>query len=106
MACVKSWVWCCPNGKQSACDRLYVIVYLLMFSRCDGGVCNNGFLVQMVSNLTGRKIDRPQHMDMTSLGAAFLAGLAVGRFLLSFLVMPVFMPYFCQCAMGSNRQPS
>lgn len=46
--------------------------------KCDGGVCNNGFLVQMVSNLTGRKIDRPHHMDMTSLGAAFLAGLAVG----------------------------
>lgn len=46
--------------------------------KCDGGVCNNGFLVQMVSNLTGRKIDRPRHMDMTSLGAAFLAGLAIG----------------------------
>ncbi|KAK2155686.1 hypothetical protein LSH36_233g02016 [Paralvinella palmiformis] len=46
--------------------------------RCDGGVCNNEFLVQLVSDLTGRTMDRPVHMDMTSLGVAFLAGLAVG----------------------------
>jgi putative glycerol kinase 5 len=46
--------------------------------KCDGGVCNNNFVVQLISNLTGCTIDRPEHMDMTSLGAAFLAGLAVG----------------------------
>ena len=44
----------------------------------DGGVCNNTFLMQLVSNLTGCTLDRPEHVDMTSLGAAFLAGLAVG----------------------------
>ena len=47
-------------------------------ARCDGGVCHNEFLVQLVSDLTGRTMDRPVHMDMTSLGAAFLAGLVVG----------------------------
>jgi len=46
--------------------------------RVDGGVSNNGFLMQLISNLTSRTLDRPEHVDMTSLGAAFLAGLAVG----------------------------
>jgi len=47
-------------------------------ARVDGGVSNNGFLMQLVSNLTGCTLDRPEHADMTSLGAAFLAGLATG----------------------------
>jgi len=47
-------------------------------ARVDGGVSNNGFLMQLVSNLTGCTLDRPEHADMTSLGAAFLAGLAAG----------------------------
>ena len=34
--------------------------------------------MQLISNLTCRTLDRPEHVDMTSLGAAFLAGLAVG----------------------------
>ena len=46
--------------------------------KCDGGVCKSDFLLQLVADMTGREIDRPEHMDMTSLGAAFLAGLAVG----------------------------
>lgn len=46
--------------------------------KCDGGVCRNDFLMQLVSDITGKQINRPEHMDMTSLGAAFLAGLAVG----------------------------
>ena len=35
--------------------------------------------MQLVSDLTGAKIDRPKNMEMTSVGAAFLGGLAVGR---------------------------
>jgi putative glycerol kinase 5 len=50
-----------------------------MSFRCDGGVCTNPFLAQLVSDLTGRKLDKPVHMDMTSLGAAFLAGMAKGN---------------------------
>ncbi|XP_060072194.1 putative glycerol kinase 5 [Ylistrum balloti] len=47
--------------------------------RADGGVCNNDFLMQLISDLTGQVIDRAkQRADITSLGAAFLAGLHAG----------------------------
>ncbi|XP_076435847.1 glycerol kinase 5-like isoform X2 [Babylonia areolata] len=46
--------------------------------RVDGGVCNNDFLVQMLADIIHQPIDRSAHPDMTSLGAAFLAGLASG----------------------------
>ena len=47
--------------------------------RVDGGVCNNDFLMQMISDVVHQKLDRSAHSDMTSLGAAFLAGLASGK---------------------------
>ncbi|KAJ8310480.1 hypothetical protein KUTeg_012345, partial [Tegillarca granosa] len=51
----------------------------LSYIRVDGGVCNNDFLMQLMSDLTYQTIDRAkQGGDMTSLGAAFLAGLAAG----------------------------
>ncbi|XP_070172871.1 glycerol kinase 5-like [Littorina saxatilis] len=46
--------------------------------RVDGGVCNNDFLMQMMADVVSQDIDRSSHADMTSLGAAFLAGLASG----------------------------
>ncbi|XP_043854883.1 putative glycerol kinase 5 [Dromiciops gliroides] len=46
--------------------------------RADGGVCKNSFVMQMTSDLINEKIDRPAHIEMSSLGAASLAGLAVG----------------------------
>ncbi|KAE8604798.1 hypothetical protein XENTR_v10014833 [Xenopus tropicalis] len=46
--------------------------------RADGGVSNNNFIMQMTADLLGQTIDKPKHTDMSSLGAAFLAGLAVG----------------------------
>ncbi|PIO26432.1 hypothetical protein AB205_0013370, partial [Aquarana catesbeiana] len=46
--------------------------------RADGGVSNNSFVMQMTADLLGQVIDKPKHTDMSSLGAAFLAGLAVG----------------------------
>ncbi|XP_068136565.1 putative glycerol kinase 5 [Hyperolius riggenbachi] len=46
--------------------------------RADGGVSNNTFVMQMTADLFGQVIDKPKHIDMSSLGAAFLAGLAVG----------------------------
>ncbi|CAI9536104.1 unnamed protein product [Staurois parvus] len=46
--------------------------------RADGGVSNNSFVMQMTADLIGQVIDKPKHTDMSSLGAAFLAGLAVG----------------------------
>ncbi|KAM5279206.1 glycerol kinase 5 isoform 2-T2 [Hipposideros larvatus] len=46
--------------------------------RADGGVCKNSFVMQMTSDLINENIDRPVHLDMSCLGAAYLAGLAVG----------------------------
>ncbi|XP_046543168.1 putative glycerol kinase 5 [Haliotis rubra] len=44
----------------------------------DGGVCSNDFIMQLMSSLVNTSIDRSKQPDMTSLGAAFLAGLAAG----------------------------
>ncbi|KAK1162580.1 putative glycerol kinase 5 isoform X1 [Acipenser oxyrinchus oxyrinchus] len=46
--------------------------------RADGGVCNNSFVMQLTADLFNRKINRPRHFDMSSLGAAFIAGLGIG----------------------------
>lgn len=46
--------------------------------RADGGVSNNRFVMQMTSDLINKKIEKPANVDMSSLGAAFLAGLASG----------------------------
>uniref|UniRef100_A0A8C3BFP1 Glycerol kinase 5 n=1 Tax=Cairina moschata TaxID=8855 RepID=A0A8C3BFP1_CAIMO len=46
--------------------------------RADGGVSNNSFVMQMTSDLINKKIEKPANTDMSSLGAAFLAGLASG----------------------------
>ncbi|KAK2119542.1 putative glycerol kinase 5 [Saguinus oedipus] len=46
--------------------------------QADGGVCKNSFIMQMTSDLINENIDRPADIDMSCLGAASLAGLAVG----------------------------
>uniref|UniRef100_A0A8C5NP51 Glycerol kinase 5 n=1 Tax=Junco hyemalis TaxID=40217 RepID=A0A8C5NP51_JUNHY len=46
--------------------------------RADGGVSNNSFVMQMTSDLINKKIEKPANTEMSSLGAAFLAGLASG----------------------------
>ncbi|KAK9538961.1 hypothetical protein VZT92_004099 [Zoarces viviparus] len=46
--------------------------------RVDGGVSSNDFVVQLTADLFGRKVARPQHYEMSCLGAAFLAGLGMG----------------------------
>ncbi|NXY48783.1 GLPK protein, partial [Ceuthmochares aereus] len=50
--------------------------------RADGGVSNNSFVMQMTSDLINKKIEKPANADMSSLGAAFLAGLASGMYTL------------------------
>ncbi len=47
-------------------------------NRVDGGVSNNDFVVQLIADLTGKEVERAVHRDMSSLGTAFLAGLAIG----------------------------
>ena len=44
----------------------------------DGGACANNFLMQFQSDVLGVQVDRPQVIETTALGAAYLAGLAVG----------------------------
>lgn len=46
--------------------------------RVDGGATANDFLMQFQSNLLGCKVIRPEVVETTALGAAYLAGLAVG----------------------------
>ncbi|XP_030607718.1 glycerol kinase 5 [Archocentrus centrarchus] len=46
--------------------------------RVDGGVSSNDFVMKLTADLFGRKITRPQHHEMSCLGAAFVAGLEVG----------------------------
>lgn len=46
----------------------------------DGGASANGFLMQFQSDISNIFVFRPQTMEATALGAAFLAGLAVGFF--------------------------
>ena len=46
--------------------------------RVDGGASVNNFLMQFQANLLGVPIVRPSITETTALGAAFLAGLAVG----------------------------
>ena len=46
--------------------------------RVDGGASNNDYLLQFQADILGIKIERFQTLETTSMGAAFLAGLAVG----------------------------
>ena len=46
--------------------------------KVDGGACANDFLMQFQSDILGCEVHRPQCIETTALGAAYLAGLAVG----------------------------
>jgi glycerol kinase len=46
--------------------------------RVDGGACANDLLMQIQSDLLGVPVVRPRITETTALGAAYLAGLAVG----------------------------
>lgn len=46
--------------------------------RVDGGACANNFLMQFQADLLHENIVRPQCIETTALGAAYLAGMAVG----------------------------
>lgn len=46
--------------------------------KVDGGACTNNLLMQFQSDILGVKLIRPKMIETTALGAAFLAGLAVG----------------------------
>ena len=46
--------------------------------RVDGGAAANNFLMQFQADIMGTPVDRPKVIETTALGAAYLAGLAVG----------------------------
>jgi len=46
--------------------------------RVDGGAAANNFLMQFQADILGVPVERPAVIETTALGAAFLAGLAVG----------------------------
>jgi glycerol kinase len=48
--------------------------------RVDGGAAANALLLQLQADLMGVPVARPALLETTALGAAFLAGLAVGLF--------------------------
>lgn len=49
--------------------------------KVDGGACTNDFLMQFQSDILNTQIIRPECIETTALGAAYLAGLAVGYWL-------------------------
>jgi glycerol kinase len=46
--------------------------------RVDGGATANDFLMQLQADLLGVAVERPQVVETTALGAAHLAGIAIG----------------------------
>jgi len=50
----------------------------LSFLKVDGGACANNFLMQFLADILNIQVIRPKVIETTSLGAAYLAGLATG----------------------------
>lgn len=50
----------------------------LVALKVDGGACANDFLMQFQADILGKEVLRPRCIETTSLGAAYLAGLATG----------------------------
>ncbi|MFN8770149.1 MAG: glycerol kinase GlpK [Neisseriaceae bacterium] len=46
--------------------------------RVDGGACKNNFLMQFQADILDITVERPKCLELTALGAAYLAGIAVG----------------------------
>ncbi len=46
--------------------------------KVDGGAATNNFLMQFQADILGVPVERPQAIETTAMGAAYLAGLAVG----------------------------
>ena len=47
----------------------------LKILKVDGGATNNEYLMQYQADIIGKKVQRPDNVDTTVLGAAYLAGL-------------------------------
>ncbi len=64
---------------KDVCDAMIADAGLsLKELRVDGGACRNDFLMQFQADILGVAVDRPNVIETTALGAAFLAGLGSG----------------------------
>lgn len=52
----------------------------------DGGACANNFLMQFQADILDVKVDRPENIETTALGAAYLAGLAANMWTMSEII--------------------
>ena len=68
--CVADVVACMERDAGTSLSRL----------RVDGGASANNLLLQMQADVLGVPVERPAVLETTALGAALLAGLAVGFF--------------------------
>ena len=50
----------------------------LKILKVDGGACANNFLMQFQADILNTKVERPEVIESTALGAAYLAGITVG----------------------------
>lgn len=50
----------------------------LMTLKVDGGACANNFLMQFQADILNTVVERPEIIESTALGAAYLAGITVG----------------------------
>ena len=57
--------------EEDACMKINML-------KVDGGAVRNQFLMQFQADLLDREVKRPKNNEATALGAAYLAGLAVG----------------------------
>ena len=71
--------------------------------KVDGGACKNNFLMQFQSDVIQAPVRRPKCVETTAMGAAYLAGLAVGYWkskddvLKNWAIDNEFKPDMCPC---------
>ena len=54
------------------------VIFQKKYFRVDGGVSNNDFIVQLISTLTGKRLDRFDNTETSAFGVAFVSGLQNG----------------------------
>jgi glycerol kinase len=72
--------------------------------RIDGGAAANRFLAQFQSDISGLEVIRPVYLETTALGAAYLAGIAVGIWSLDQLAAKWRPDRFFESAMPADVQ--
>ena len=63
---------------DNAIDKYRFLYHFVAALNVDGGASANNLLMQMQSDISGAPVQRPTCVETTAMGAAYLAGLAVG----------------------------